>query len=70
MIDVPTIITLYLLIGLFLAGFSLGSDAGTFMCVLCLFLWPLVLFVIAGIVVLVTPVAFGHWVGEHVKRWL
>lgn len=69
MIDIPTAITLYALVGLFLAGVSLAHDGGSLGFTLCLFLWPILIATIAIIVVVAAPIAFGHWVGEHVKGW-
>ena len=69
MIDIPTAITLYALVGLVLAGASIAFDGKALGFMLCLFLWPVLVATIAVIVIIGAPITFGHWVGEHIKSW-
>ena len=64
---------IYLLIGLFLGGLWDAFDDGSgnidiFM--LITLLWPIVLFLLAIIAVVVMPYVVGKWIGEIIKSWL
>lgn len=69
LLNVPTIVVIYLLIGLFFAGLYLAFDDGVAAFFLILFFWPTIFLIIACIIAIVAPVVIGRFIGDRIKNW-
>lgn len=70
-LNAPTAVAIYFLIGLFIAGFYMAFDDNSpGMFTFILFLWPIVLSVLAFAAVVAIPVIVGRWIGDRIKDWL
>lgn len=69
-LNAPTAAVIYFLIGLFIAGFYMAFDDSPGMFTVILFLWPIVLGVLAFAAVVAIPVIVGRWIGDRIKGWL
>lgn len=65
-----TAVIIYFIIGLFLSGLFEAFVDSTDMFALILFLWPIVLGVLAILVAVATPFVIGKWIGDRIKGWL
>lgn len=63
------IVAIYFIIGLFLSGLCEAFDDNNDMVVLILFLWPIVLGILAIMVAVITPFIIGKWIGDRIKEW-
>lgn len=64
-----TAMIIYFTIGLFLSGLFEAFYDSADMFALILFLWPIVLGILAIMVAVVTPFIIGKWIGDRIKGW-
>lgn len=68
-LNVPTAVAIYFLIGLFIAGFCTAFDDDPCTFVLVTALWPVLLVSMAFIFVVAIPIMIGKWMGDTIKKW-
>lgn len=68
-LNVYSIVVIYFLIGLFIAGFYMAFDNDISAFLLILFFWPIALLMAIFIVAVVIPVVLGKWIGSRIKEW-